>query len=744
MIRTLLIGAAMTAAAPLFAKDPMKPLDAGFLRLYAETRGFSLGRPANPKPTPDGKHVLFLRSLPKSGKRSLYEFDVATGKTRELLTADAVLKGAAENLSPEEKARRERMRLTAGGFADFQMDDTGNRLLLPLSGKLYLFDCTTSAIRELKTKPGTLIDPKWSPDHKSVSYVRDHDVAVYNLESDTETAVTAGGTDVKPNGLAEFVAQEEMFRFTGYWWSPDSKFIAFEEVDHTGVETWWVADPTKPDQKPQSQYYPRPGKKNVAVRLGIVPVSSGAGGEPVWVKWDREKSEYLASVRWDKTGPLTIQVQDRKQQSLLLLQVDPRSGTTSKLLEEKDAAFTNLRQDMPRFLPTGEFLWVSEMNQGPELQLRHVGGSLSEVVLKADMNLASVVHWNTKDDQLVYTTHPEPGQTWVMKVGFTEMVRPRRPLSGNPVRLASGDHKGEGNESIVFSENKQVYVLTKTTPQHMPKSYVFANDKLVGELPGVAEEPPFTPNVHYELIDGLHTSIIRPHGFDPKKKYPVIVDVYGGPHHVHVVKGMRNSLLTQWLADQGFIVVAIDNKGTPGRGRDWERVIYQKFGEIPLEDQVRGLKLLGAKHPEMDLDRVGITGWSFGGYMSALAALKRPDVYKAAVAGAPVTDWEDYDTHYTERYMGLLPESKKQYDDSSLIPLAPGLKVPLLLVHGTADDNVYFRHTLKLTDALFRAGREFDVLPLPGLTHMVPDPVVTERLWSRVAGHFQKHLGKAK
>jgi dipeptidyl-peptidase-4 len=209
-----------------------------------------------------------------------------------------------------------------------------------------------------------------------------------------------------------------------------------------------------------------------------------------------------------------------------------------------------------------------------------------------------------------------------------------------------------------------------------------------------------------------------------------------------VTRAMRPWLLQQWLADQGFIVAAIDNRGTPGRGRDWERAIYQKFGEVPLEDQVDGLRELSKQFPEMDLERVGIVGWSFGGYMSALAVLKRPDVFRAAVAGAPVTDWEDYDTHYTERYLGLPKDNPEAYRESSLLPLAGKLKRPLLLVHGTADDNVYFRHTLRLTDALFREGKEFEVLPLPSLTHMVPDPVVTERLWTRIAGHFSKHLGR--
>jgi dipeptidyl-peptidase-4 len=209
---------------------------------------------------------------------------------------------------------------------------------------------------------------------------------------------------------------------------------------------------------------------------------------------------------------------------------------------------------------------------------------------------------------------------------------------------------------------------------------------------------------------------------------------------------MPPMLLRQWLADQGFVVVSIDGRGTPGRGRDWERAIAKRFGSVPLEDQVAGLKALGERFPEMDLDRVGIVGWSFGGYMSALAVMKEPDVFKAGVAGAPVVDWLDYDTHYTERYLGVPdlaadPAGGPAYREASLLTYAADLRRPLLIVHGTADDNVYFRHTLKLTDALFRAGRDFEVLPLSSLTHMVPDPVVTEQLWSRIARHFQKHLG---
>jgi dipeptidyl-peptidase-4 len=735
--------ALMLPAARADEKPPVndKPLDASFLRLYAETRGFMLGRPAKPKPTPDGKAVLFLRSEPKKPKVSLFEFDVATGKTKELLTPEALLKGAEEHLTPEEKARRERQRVSVGGFSDYQLTEDGTKILLSLSGKLYVYDRAASKATELATGKGTLLDPQFSRDGSKIAYVLDHDVFVYDLATNKESAVTKGGSEVKTHGLAEFVAQEEMSRFSGFWWSPDGKHIAYEEADHTGVEQWFVADPTKPDQKPLPQYYPRPGKKNVAVRLGIVPVG---GGETVWVDWDVKKYEYLAAVRWDKELPLTIQVQDRKQQQLMLLKVDPATGKTRKLLEEKDSAWINLRPlvPLPGYFSVGNsrsFVWLGSGKHEGDVQLSLDDDDLSEVLVPSEAGVSELVATISVPftTSLIYKASTDPTQqhVYLRSIGGTD----RNPV---PLSTKAGVH------SAIFPKSDRIYVMTSTSLDSMPQAIVHKPDRAkIAPLLSVAIEPGFVPNVTIEKIgdgEGFYTAVIRPHGFDPKKKYPVVLDVYGGPHHLSVTQAMRTWLLPQWLADQGFIVVAIDNRGTPGRGRDWERAIYQKFATVPLEDQIKGLKALGAKHPEMDLDRVGIVGWSFGGYMSALAVLKAPDVFKAAVAGAPVTDWEDYDTHYTERYLGLLPESQKAYDEANLVKMADKLTRPLLLVHGTADDNVYFRHTLKLTDALFRAGKDFEVLPLPSLTHMVPDPVVTERLWTRIAGHFQKHLGKAK
>jgi dipeptidyl-peptidase-4 len=235
--------------------------------------------------------------------------------------------------------------------------------------------------------------------------------------------------------------------------------------------------------------------------------------------------------------------------------------------------------------------------------------------------------------------------------------------------------------------------------------------------------------------------VVRPRDFDPARRYPVLVDAYGGPHHIHVTASRQRWQLDQWYADQGFIVVSIDGRGTPGRGSAWEHAIYQKFDSVPLEDQVAGLRELAAHHPAMDLQRVAIDGWSYGGYLAAQAVLRRPDVFRAAVAGAPVTDWYDYDTHYTERYLGIPPAADDVYRSSSLLTYASDLRRPLLLLHGTADDNVYFCHSLKLAGALFRHGKNFELVPLSGLTHMVPDPQVMENLHGRIVRFLQEHLG---
>jgi dipeptidyl-peptidase-4 len=285
-------------------------------------------------------------------------------------------------------------------------------------------------------------------------------------------------------------------------------------------------------------------------------------------------------------------------------------------------------------------------------------------------------------------------------------------------------------------------LVTRTDGTEMPRTFVMREDgERITDLPCVAEAPSIQLGTEIRKVgpgEGIWSAVTRPRDFAPGRKLPVILEVYGGPHHQEVRHTPR--LLTQWLADQGFVVAAFDGRGTPRRARDWERAIRGDFAGPTLDDQVAGLAALAAEVPEMDLARIGVVGWSFGGYMSALAVLRRPDVFKAAVSGAPVTEWRDYDTFYTERYLGSPTEDAGAYDRSSLLPDAAKLERPLLLIHGTADDNVYFLHSLKLSDALFRAGRPHQFLPLTGFTHMVPDPLTVQRLEESIVRFFTDAL----
>jgi dipeptidyl-peptidase-4 len=356
------------------------------------------------------------------------------------------------------------------------------------------------------------------------------------------------------------------------------------------------------------------------------------------------------------------------------------------------------------------------------------------VIVPSTDGFAGLVDVDEENGQVVYHASRDPTQLHLFRVSLE---------GGKPERLTVE----KGLHTATFAKNHIVCARQSALLGAMPVTSVFrADGTFVGEMPSVAEEPPFVPNDEIVRVGegkGFYAAVIRPREFDKRKRYPVLLHVYGGPTHKIVQAAMHTRLIDQWLANQGFIVASLDNRGTPGRGREWERSVYKDFGGLPLDDQVAGLRALGHRFSEMDLERVGVYGWSFGGYLSALAVLRRPDVFHAAVAGAPVVDWLDYDTHYTERYLGLPEGGSDAYANNSLLTYAADLQRPLLLVHGTADDNVYFRHTLKLTDALFREGKQFEVLPLSGLTHMVPDPVVMQRLYERIAAHFQRHLGQA-
>ena len=715
--------------------------EAAFLTELITTRSFRLGHPVSPRFTPDGNTVLFLRSPPRVPALHLYELDVATGKTRVLLTPAEVLQGAREQLSPEEAARRERTRQSGQGFTGYTLSPDGASVLVTVSGRLYLVERATRAVRELPTSKGVLLDPRFSPDGRHLAYVLENDLYALQLASGAEKRLTFGGSRDVSHGLAEFVAQEEMDRMEGYWWSPDSASIAYEEADTRDVELWHLGDPAEPGTRPQLQRYPRPGKDNAKVRLGVVSLADAGGAEAPrtrWVAWDAVRFPYLGRVVWKRGGPLSLVVVARAQQEALLLAADDLSGQTRTLLTERDPAWLNLDPHMPRWLEDGTgFLWTSEREGAWQLELRQPDGALQRVLVPPGAGYVGVVFARTRRDPLYFRASADPLEIHLWRTSAA---------GAPPERLT---HTA-GQYTATFSKDGRRYVLQRSTLQAPPTQAVHESALATGPqaprpvmlLPSVAQTPPFVPTTEVVSVraEAFRCAVTFPRGHARGRRLPVLLEVYGGPHAQLVKLELSRWLRSQWLADQGFGVVTCDGRGTPRRGRAWERALRGSFAAVPLDDQVAALRAVGERFPDLDLSRVGVTGWSFGGYLSALAVLREPSVFKAAVAGAPVTDWSDYDTFYTERYLGLPAENPGGYAESNLLTHAAKLARPLLLIHGTSDDNVYFRHTLKLSGALFRAGRHHELLALPGFTHMVPDPLVRVRLEERVVRFFQEHL----
>jgi len=707
----LVLAAAFGFGSVLAGEDP----SIAFFRDLAETRSYSLGQPINPQITPDGDAVVFLRGGPRDPVLRLYEFDVASGRERELATPSQILGKSEEILSPEEKSRRERTRNLNRGFASFEISKDGTRLLLPLSGKLYVVNRASLKITAL---PGEAwIAPHLSPDGAYVAAVRGGELYVIDLVSLKSHAVTSGASETLSHGTAEFVAQEEMDRDDGYWWSPDSRWLAYQETDDSAVEPRYIADPMNPASPPQKVPYPRAGSANSKVRLGVV---SRDGGATRWILWDAAKFPYLARVDWrEGSAPLTILVQNRVQQEERLLAVDVATGDARNLLTEVDPAWLNLRNytvwprnvdpKVPYWLKGGrQFLWATERRGYWQLELHDASGGLVRELTPIDFGYRYLVGVGEGGDSalVVGSEDPTEAQLW------------RIPLAGGPgSRLTTA----RGLHSADLSKDGKAYIHKfNLLDGACGTELVSAGGAKLGTIASVAETPRAYPRVDITRTDGdrsYFAALLRPAGFQAGRKYPVILSVYAGPTLNVVNAAARFYFIDQWMADQGYIVVRLDGRGTPLRGRDWERAVRGNLIDVALSDQIEGLRSLGARYPEMDLTRVGVTGWSFGGYFSAMATIRRPDVFKAGVAGAPVVAWENYDTHYTERYLGLPGEDPEGYRLSSVLTYAGSLSRPLLLIHGLTDDNVYFQHSVELADALFLAGKPYEFMPLLG-THM--------------------------
>ncbi|MGZ5368802.1 MAG: prolyl oligopeptidase family serine peptidase [Aeromicrobium sp.] len=685
-------------------------------RLSARTLRFTLGIPRSIWVNPLGSKVYFIRTpdgVTRTGQ--LWEHDVATGVESVVVDPQALLGADGEQLSAEERSRRERSRESAAGIVGFASDRDGRWATFALSGQLWSVHLSGHVVTALPGV-GTVIDPRVDPTGRTIAYASGGALRVIGVTGKDERILVAPETN-EVWGQAEFIAAEEMDRHRGFWWAPDGRSLLVERFDDSPVQTWHIADPENPDREPVAQRYPAAGTPNALVTLWHIDLD----GSKTEINWDRVRFEYLGRVSWSEYGDPVIQVLSRDQKDSQILGVDVTSGKTRTLRELHDDAWVELAST-PQLASGGRLLSVED--NGGSRRLFVDGMPFSD----ASWQIRHIV--TVLDDCVIATASAEPTEVQVVRFGFdgeaTAMTK------GAAVHSAVA-----GGPTVVISRSG--LDSTKTSIA------VHREDDMVGALTVASEPAPFEPKVSllHAGENALRTAVVFPQGHVPgSHRLPVLMDPYGGPGAQRVLASARAFLEPQWLADQGFCVVVADGRGTPGRGTDWERTILDEFASITLEDQVVALDAVAEAYPDdVDTSRVGITGWSYGGYLSALAVLQRPDVFHAAVAGAPVTEWRLYDTCYTERYLGDPNTRPEVYDRNSLIPLASKLERPLMIIHGLADDNVVAAHTLRLSSALLAAGRPHTVLPLSGVTHMTSQEIVAENLKLLQIGFLKDALG---
>ncbi|MFF6810250.1 prolyl oligopeptidase family serine peptidase [Streptomyces sp. NPDC012403] len=697
-----------------------------FPRRHARTLRFTLGAPRSFSVAPDGSRVVFLRSGSGTDRaNSLWVLDTEGGGERVAADPRALLGGASENLSAEERARRERSREGGAGIVGYATDAAVELASFALSGRLFTAELRAGTARELPV-PGPVIDPRPSPDGRYVAYVSRGALRVVGAEGADERALVAPESEGVTYGLAEFVAAEEMGRSRGFWWAPESDRLLVARADDTPVRRWWISDPAHPEREPQRVAYPAAGTPNADVRLFVI----GLDGARTEVSWDRARYPYLAHVHWSAAGAPLLLVQARDQRAALILAVDPDSGATRMVHADEDPIWLELFPGVPCWSPSGQLVRIADEGGARRLAVGERPLTGAQLHIRAVLDVSD-------DDVLVSASageeaaDPEIGEVHVYRVNELGVER----LSREP-----------GVHSAVRAGG--VTVLVSATPDRPgSRVQVLRDGKPTATVPSYAEDPGMSPRV--TLTQGgarrIPCAVLMPRDYAGDTPLPVLMDPYGGPHGQRVLAAHNPHLTSQWFADQGFAVIVADGRGTPGRSPAWEKSVRDDIAAVVVQDQVDALQALAADFP-LDLDRVAVRGWSFGGYLAALAALRRPDVFHAAVVGAPVTDLRLYDTHYQERYTGHPDEQPEVYrrnsviDDAGLVDAA-GPHRPMMIIHGLADDNVVVAHSLRLSSALLAAGRPHEVLPLSGVTHMTPQEEVAENLLRLQLGFLKRSLG---
>ncbi len=690
------------------------------------------------KMSPDGSRVTYLQGkADNKDQYDLWEYHIADQAKRLLVDSNDLLDGE-EVLSDEEKARRERQRLAnVSGIIDYAWSEAGDALLFPLNGDLYVYQLASKKTQQLTASAAFETDAKFSPKAQYVSFIRDQDVFVVNTETGEEKQLTTDGAGLIKNGMAEFVAQEEMDRDTGYWWSPDERYIAYLQVDESPVAVTKRYEINADDIEVIEQRYPYTGEANVTIKLGIVDL---ANGQTQWVDLGEEQDIYIARVGWlPDSQRLSYQWQSRNQQTLQLRFADLK-GQSQTVVTESSDTWINLHHDL-KFLPDGHFIWASERNGFKHLYLYANDGTLIRQLTDGEWVVDAVEGVDEAASWVYFTgSLTSPLERHLYRVNYTQ--------PGEPEKIT----QREGFHDITMDASASHYIDQWSDRNHPPQTSLHqaAGSRVVWLNENkVVEGHPYYPYVDNHLdnefgtlkaADGhtLHYRMIKPKDFDPQQQYPVFQYVYGGPHVQYVTKSWGR-WIEQYMAQQGFVVFVIDNRGSDRRGMKFESALYQQMGTVELADQLVGTNFVKSL-PFVAADKVGIFGWSYGGFMTLKALTNAPDDYALGVSVAPVTDFALYDTHYTERYMSTPQLNPDGYRQTATFEHAKNIRKPLLLIHGMADDNVLFLNSTKMIKVLQDEGILFDTMIYPGGKHGISGAKPQFHVYSTIADYFIKHL----
>jgi dipeptidyl-peptidase-4 len=687
-----------------------------------------------PQVSPDGRLVTYLKGKEDAKDTfDLWAYDVRA-RRHAVLVDSARLVPERRELSAEEEQRRERQRISSlSGIVEYSLSPDGRAVLVPLGGDLYLYDLSAGRARALTQSEAYETDARFSPRGRYVSFVRDQNLWVVEVASGAERPITREGGGPVSFGVAEFIAQEEMDRDTGYWWSPDEERIAFARVDESAVEEVERFEIGARETRVVRQRYPRAGATNARVDLFVAAL---AGGEPVAVDLGADPDFYLARVAWFPDGrALAVQRQSRDQKQLDLLDADAATGRTRVLLTETSDTWVDLHDELTLLERGSRFIWASTCSGFKHLYLHERDGRLVGPLTGGEWMVVG-----DGGERAIRGVDETRGLVYFMANRDTPL---ERHLYVAPLRAgaAPGEQRRITSEpgwhSVQMSRNARAFIDVFSAPDRPPAVTLrdTSGRSLAELVPNRLDAShPYAPflaeHVSAEFgtlkaTDGqtLHYQILALKILEPGKRYPAIVDVYGGPGHQRVRRAWGGSpgrsnegFFRQLLAQSGYVVFTLDNRGSGFRGVAFERALYGKLGHVEVEDQVRGVELLRGL-PYVDPKRIGIFGWSYGGYMALMAAMRAPDVFAAAVSGAPFVDPALYDTHYTERYLGKPRDNASGYAASNVVTHASGLRAPLLVIHGLADDNVLFTHSTALFSRLQALGKPFDVMVYPGAKH---------------------------